>query len=92
MTGAEIRMAKVIVDGMRVQVQHGNPLSIDQQRALIGHMDRLQQQEEQNVNRLVLARQKFDALAKMESDGSKLSKDLLVGLMELGATLGVERG
>jgi hypothetical protein len=90
MTGAEIRMARVIIDGMRVQVQHGNPLSIEQQRALLGHMDRLQKQDDANVNRLVAAREKFDLAVKMEHDGSRLSKPLLSALMELGSALAAD--
>jgi hypothetical protein len=88
MSDAEQRMARVIIDGMRVQVMHGNPLSLEQQRALLGHVDKLQKHADANLDRLVAAREKFDVLAAMEHDGSKLGVELLTGLLELGTTLG----
>lgn len=82
MTDAEIRMARVIIDGMRMQVMHGNPLSLEQQRALLGHVDKLQKQAAVNLDRLVMAREKFDALIRGEK------KPTIELMLELGSTLG----
>lgn len=81
--GESITLAQL--SAFKRQLQEGRSLSLEQQRQLI-------QQLENNVDRLVTARERFDRLAQMESDGSQLGKDLLVGLVELGASLGVERG
>lgn len=80
-------LARIELDSYRVQVMGGKPLTIEQQRKLLAHVERLQRQDDDNLNRLIRAREKFDALAAMEHDGSKLGKELLTGLMELGTTL-----
>lgn len=81
-------LTRVALDAMRVKVQTGEGISLAEQRALLAQVDRERQQGEDNLNRLIRAREKFDKLALMESDGSRLSKDLLAGLMELGSILG----
>jgi hypothetical protein len=81
-------LERVALDAMRVKTQTGAGLSLAEQRALLAHVDRQQEQGADNLDRLVAARQKFDALAMMEGDGSVVSEELLAGLMELGSILG----
>jgi hypothetical protein len=82
-------LAPSALDRFRAQLQRGEALTIIEQRALVAEVDRLARLGTDNLNRLVDAREKFDAIAKMEADGSRLSAGMLLALLGLGKALGV---
>jgi hypothetical protein len=84
----EYILTRIALDALRVKMQTGGGITLAEQRALLSHVDKLQKHADTNLDRLVAAREKFDVLAAMKHDGTKLSEQLLVGLLELGTTLG----
>ena len=82
------KLAKGQIAQLQTQLQRGEALSMEQQRQIVAYVIDEDRQASANLDALVMARETYDKLCKIETDETHLTTPFLKLLVELGVNLG----